>query len=803
MHNKLKYIDVIVPLSVEGVFQYSVNTDLIIHVGQRVIVQFGARKLYTAIVVNITDKKTTKHKLKNIISTVDDSPIVNIFQIKLWSWIAKYYMSSLGEIMNTALPSSLKIASESRIILNNENLIKSDFSSREQKIIEMIKNGKSITVKQINKELSIDDSFSVINQLIKKGIVTVHEHISEKYSPKYLNVIKIIKDKEELLSKTQNKLFKLLSENNDVLILNDLIKQTSISRSVFKALEKKKVISINKTPFSRIDSFNNKTYPINSLSSDQSKAYNEIIKSFNSKDVCLLHGVTSSGKTEIYIKLIEDQIKEGKQVLYLLPEIALTIQIIKRLKKHFGSKVGVSHSNLNNSERVEVWKTIQNSDNAKCLIILGARSSIFLPFENLGLIIIDEEHDTSYKQQQPSPSYHSRDAAIYLANLHKAKVLLGSATPSIETYYNAQNGKYGFVELLKRYADIKLPKINAIDISKAFKKKQMQSFLSNDLINEIQKHLDRNKQIILFQNRRGYSKVLSCKSCGNAECCKYCSVSLTYHKINNNLRCHYCGYIKEIPKYCSSCSDSSLEMKGYGTEQICELLETIFPEHKIQRMDHDTTRKKNAYEEIIQDFQDLKIDILVGTQMIAKGFDFENVSLVGIVDSDSMLNFPDFRSHERAFQLMSQVAGRAGRKNKQGSVYLQTSNPDHEIIRQVSSHSYINFYNIQLKERKSFNYPPFCKLIIIKFRHTDYHILDAVSQKFAEIMRSSFKDRVLGPEYPVVSKIKNYFIKNILLKIEDNKSSSKAKKIISYVFEYMKKNKLLNQCVVQIDIDPN
>ena len=803
MHNKLKYIDVIVPLSVQGVFQYSVNSDLIINIGQRVIVQFGARKLYTAIVVNISDKKTTKHKLKNILSSLDDSPIVNIFQIKLWSWIAKYYMSNLGEIMNTALPSSLKLASESRILLNDEKLINKNLSSREQKVLELIKNGKSVTVRQINNKLSVSDSFSVINQLIKKDIVTVHEHISEKYSPKYLNVIKIINKNEELLSKTQKKLYEILLENNDVLILNDLIKETSISRSVFKALEKKKVISINKIPFSRIDSFNNKVYPINKLSSAQDNAYNEIIKSFNEKDVCLLHGVTSSGKTEIYIKLIEDQIKEGKQVLYLLPEIALTIQIIKRLKKHFGNKVGVSHSNLNNSERVEVWKTILNSDNAKCSIILGARSSIFLPFDNLGLIIIDEEHDTSYKQQQPSPRYHSRDTAIYLASLHKAKVLLGSATPSIETYYNAQNGKYGFVELLKRYADIKLPKINAIDISRAYKKKQMQSFLSNDLINEMQRHLERNNQIILFQNRRGYSKVLSCKSCGESVCCKYCSVSLTHHKINNNLRCHYCGYIKEIPKSCSSCSDSSLEMKGYGTEQICELLEALFPDHKIQRMDHDTTRKKNAYEEIIQDFQALKIDILVGTQMIAKGFDFENVSLVGIVDSDSMLNFPDFRSHERAFQLMSQVAGRAGRKNKQGSVYLQTSNPDHEIIRQVSNHSYTNFYNIQLKERKSFNYPPFCKLIILRFKHTDYHILDEVSQKFAQIMRSSFKDRVLGPEYPVVSKIKNYFIKNILLKIEGNKSSSKAKKIISHVLEYMKKNKLLKQCVFQIDIDPN
>tara|TARA_B110000914_G_scaffold221492_1_gene233378 strand:- start:6614 stop:9055 length:2442 start_codon:yes stop_codon:yes gene_type:complete len=813
MLKQLKYIDVIVPLSVEGTFQYSVEYDMDILVGQRVIVQFGSRKLYTAIVANISSKKNNNYRIKNIQSLIDEPPIVNQFQIDLWKWISKYYMCYLGEVMNTALPSSLKLASESKLMVNpdfNNNF--SSFSKDEASVLDLISKSRLLSIHDLNKQLDNKFSFSVINHLIKENVLIVHEYLNDKYKNRFISKVSLskinFKDIPKLTSKQEKllgMLFEFSKNSNNNFSLASLIQNTGFSRSIFRSLEKKSLININDEKQSRLNIQNIETYPIHKLSDAQELSFNSINKKLLNRDVCLLHGVTSSGKTEIYIKLIEQELKKGRQVLYLLPEIALTIQIIKRLKKHFGNLVGVSHSNLNNSERVEVWKSVHNESSAdnQFSIILGARSSLFLPYNNLGLIIIDEEHDPSYKQQQPSPRYHARDSAIYLATIHNAKVLLGSATPSMESYYNARNDKYGFVELHTRYSDIKLPKINTIDIRKGYLKKEMQGFFSNELINEISVQLNKNKQIILFQNRRGYSKVLSCNSCGQSVSCKYCSVSLTFHKLNNNLRCHYCGYIAFIPKSCGNCDGINFHNKGFGTEQIAEALSIIFPEYIIKRMDYDTTRKKNAYQDIIEDFQQLKINILVGTQMIAKGFDFENVSLVGIIDADNMLNFPDFRSHERAFQLMSQVSGRAGRKGNQGIVVLQTYNPDQEIINHVKSHSFSKFYNLQLRERAIFNYPPFSRLIIIKFRHTDHFVVDSVSEIFASIMKESFKHRVLGPEYPIVSKVRNYFIKNVLLKVELGKSFSKAKEIISAIIKHMKENKILNRCVVQIDIDPN
>ena len=800
MLNQLKYIDVIVPLSVNGIYQYSVDIDQNIKVGQRVIVQFGIKKQYTALVVSISNKKNNDFKIKKIISVLDNEPIVNQKQIKFWKWMSKYYMANIGDVLNTALPNSLKLASESRIILNNSFTIKLD--DKEQEIVEVLKDKTSISIKQLKDVLSFKNYFSVVNGLIKKDVIRVYEFLKNKYSEKLISKVEINEISKRLFSSLKGKqleLYNFLKSNNESAVLADLIRHTSISRSVFKSLEKKNVLSIKKVSISRLEDFSNKINPIKTLSKDQNLAYSNINRSFKEKYVCLLHGVTSSGKTEIYIKLIQQEINKGNQVLYLLPEIALTIQIIKRLQNHFGDKVGVFHSNLNNSERVEVWKSIQG----KCSVLLGVRSSVFLPFKKLGLVIVDEEHDSSYKQQQPSPRYNARDSAIYLASLFNAKVLLGSATPSVETYYNANTGKYGFVELLKRYSDIKLPKIDSFDLKKGLLKKEMTGFFSNKLINEISNQLEKNKQVILFQNRRGYSKVLNCDSCGNAVVCKYCSVSLTYHKNNNNLRCHYCGYIESLDNSCKSCGHNSFAKKGFGTEQVVESLIEIFPDYKIARMDHDTTRKKNAYEEIILDFQQLNIDILVGTQMIAKGFDFDNVSLVGIIDADSMLNYPDFRSHERAFQLMSQVSGRAGRKEKQGVVVLQTYTPDHEIINFVKQHSFKKFYKLQINERKTFNYPPFTRLIVINFKHTDHLVLDQVSDRFSSLLRNSFNDRVLGPEYPVISKVKNYFIKNIMLKIEADKSFSEAKKIISFILDYMRTNKMLQKCIVNLDVDPN
>ena len=798
MSHSFEYIDVIVPLSVDGIYQYAIEKSESIQIGQRVIVQFGIKKLYTAVVVNITNEKSEGFKIKKVVSVLDKESILETRHIKFWMWLSKYYIANIGDVMSAALPNSLKLASETRLKIND--FISSKLDDQEQEVINAINLKPNISIKQLKEILSFPNYFSIINKLIDKEIISVHEFINKKYSEKLISQVILNKiDGKLSLTSKQNELYEFLNLNKDHTVLSDLIKKSNISRAVFKSLEKKKVIGIKKVSISRITPFLHQTKPIHKLSNEQSDAYKSIKQNFREKDVCLLHGVTSSGKTEIYIKLIEKEIQKGKQVLYLLPEIALTIQIVRRLQKHFGDKVGVFHSNLNNSERVEVWKSISSN----CSVLLGVRSSIFLPFRNLGLIIIDEEHDSSYKQQQPSPRYHARDAAIYLASLYNAKVLLGSATPAIESYYNAMQGKFGFVELLKRYSDIKLPKVEAVDLKKGFLKKEMTGFFSKKLIDEISIQLELNKQIILFQNKRGYSKVLSCDSCGLAVSCKYCSVSLTFHKSFNQLKCHYCGYVESLENNCKSCNSNSFTRKGFGTEHIVESLQEIFPDHKISRMDHDTTRRKNAYEEIILDFQQSNIDILVGTQMIAKGFDFDNVSLVGIIDADSMLNYPDFRSHERAFQLLSQVSGRAGRKEKQGKVVLQTYNPDHEILDYVKKHSFSKFYNLQISERKTFNYPPFSKLLIVRFRHTDHYVLDKVTNIFSTFLRDSFNDRVLGPEYPVISKVKNYFIKNIMLKIEVNKSFAEAKNIVSLLLSHMKSNKLLEGCVVQIDVDPN
>ena len=800
MSNKLEYVDVIVPLSVNDTYQYAIEKSKKIQVGQRVVVQFGIKKQYTAIVVNVTNQKNKEFKIKNVISVLDKEPIITDKQIKFWKWISNYYIANIGDVMNAALPNSLKIASETKLSINNS--FSSKLNDREEEIFNLISKKPNISIKQLKDNLTFKNYFSLLNQMISKEIIDVYEYIGNKYSEKLISKVILNKVDDNLLSsltEKQKRLFDFLNSNQDESVLVDLIHKSNMSRSIFKSLEKKNVIKIKKVSISRISNFSKKIIPTHELSFDQKVAFDEINENFKEKNVCLLHGVTSSGKTEIYIKLIEKELKAGKQVLYLLPEIALTIQIVRRLQNHFGDKVGVFHSNLNNSERVEVWNSIKN----RFSILLGVRSSIFLPFTNLGLIIIDEEHDSSYKQQQPSPRYHARDSAIFLSSLHNSKVLLGSATPAIESYYNAKQGKFGFVELLKRYSDIKLPKIEPVDLKKGFLKKQMNGFFSKNLIDQISIQLKQKKQVILFQNKRGYSKVLSCDSCGQVVCCKYCSVSLTYHKSFNQLKCHYCGYVDTLDSSCKYCSSNSFTKKGFGTEQVVESLQEIFPDNNIVRMDHDTTRRKNAYEEIILDFQQQKIDILVGTQMIAKGFDFEKVSLVGIIDADSMLNYPDFRSHERAFQLLSQVSGRAGRKEKQGAVILQTYNPDHEIINFVKQHSYSKFYRLQISERKSFKYPPFSRLIFVKFRHTDHKVLDSVTEKFSSFLRKSFKDRVLGPEYPLVSKVKNYYIKSIMLKIEADKSFSEAKSIISFLLKYMKSNKMLGSCVVQLDVDPD
>ena len=813
MFTTLKYIDVILPLPVKGIFTYSfIDDDL--SVGQRVIVQFGVRKLYSGIVAKIHDEKPKDYEAKQLIAVLDEKPIVNAKQLLFWKWIATYYMCNLGDVMNAALPSSFKLASESKVIVHPDfdgdlDALKED----ELNLLNALTHQEELSVIEISKLLNIKSVFSFINELIRKEIVQLKEDLYDKYKAKKVKIVSLIADDEKIkaikLSQKQHELlnaFLLLIEQNPAKkwSVSLLIQASGYSRAILNALVKKEIFAIEEEGISRLLKSGMDLIGDKDLASFQQKALLEIKESLNDKDVCLLHGVTSSGKTELYIKLIEEQLKQGKQVLYLLPEIALTTQIIKRLQKHFGNKVGITHSHLNNGERVEVWKAVQEQDSEKVQypIMLGARSSLFLPFSNLGLIIVDEEHDSSFKQHQPAPRYHARDAAIYLAYLHKAKVLLGSATPCVESYYNAKIGKYALVEMHTRFADIALPKIEIIDIRKAHLKKEMKHQFAPDMLNAIQETLEAGKQVILFQNRRGYSPVMSCGTCSYTPNCNSCDVSLTFHKCNNQLKCHYCGYTEQVPEVCPSCTAKDFSDKGFGTEQIEESLKELLPDYVTKRMDYDTTRGKNAHQQIITDFEQGRIDILVGTQMVTKGLDFDNVALVGILNADSMLHFPDFRAYERAFQLMMQVAGRAGRKGKQGKVLIQTYDEEHEMFSLLKKNDFATFIKQQVEERKLFQYPPYNRLIGITLKHKNQRMLDEAAMQLAIMMRKSFGSRVLGPEYPAIARIRNYYHKNVLLKIEQKGSIAEAKVILNTIIERMQNHSDFKSFRFIIDVDP-
>ena len=813
MFSPLKYIDVILPLPLKGTFTYSTKHKDILP-GQRVVVQFGVRKLYAAIVKEVHDRKPSEYEAKPLLAILDELPIVNSIQLQFWDWIASYYMCNLGDIMHAALPSSLKLASESNVIVHpdfdgdiehlklEENLLLNALSQQEE-----------LSIAEITKLIPIKNVFTFINELIRKEVVQIKEDLHDKYKEKLVKIAYFIASDKLLenikLSSKQLKFIEayqqLSKENhNKKWIVTDLLNQVGLSRAILKALVKKEIFMIEQEGISRLFKSNQELTEDKQLVDFQQKALLEIELAFKEKEVCLLHGVTSSGKTELYIKLIEQQLKQEKQVLYLLPEIALTTQIIKRLQKHFGNKVGITHSHLNNGERVEVWKAVQENDKEKIQypIMLGARSALFLPFNSLGLIIVDEEHDPSFKQHQPAPRYHARDSAIYLAHLHKAKVLLGSATPCVESYYNAKTGKYALVEMLTRFAGIALPKIQTIDIRKAHLKKQMIQQFAPKMLSSITETLQSGKQVILFQNRRGYSPVLSCGTCSHTPNCNYCDVILTYHKWNNQLKCHYCGYIEQVPKFCPSCSAKDFIDKGFGTEQIEESLRELLPIYVTKRMDYDTTRGKNAHQQIITDFEQGRIDILVGTQMVTKGLDFDNVALVGILNADSMLHFPDFRAYERAFQLMMQVSGRAGRKGKQGQVLIQTYDEEHEMFGLLKSNDYTSFIRQQIQERKLFSYPPYNRLIGITLKHKNQRKLDETANVLVGLMRKSFAARVLGPEYPAISKIRNYYHKNILLKIENEASISEAKRILYTIIEKMKNHTDYKSVRYINDVDP-
>lgn len=805
------FADVILPLPLKNVFTYEVPEDFLdLKVGMRVIVQFGQKKFYTALVYAVHKTPPSNYIAKHIQEVLDSKAVVSESQFKLWDWMSEYYCCGLGEIMNSALPSALKLSSGTKLVLDTGEVEKSELTDKEFLVVEALEQSKELSLKEVSAILNQKTIFPVINSLLKRNIISLLEEINEKYRPKTIRKVKLVSefiDDSVLKNAKKQRLIvehftNLRNElNTDSIAISQLLKSASASHQSLNALIEKGVFSAFEDEVSRLERFENEDLISFDLSPPQHHAFSQVKSAFEKKDVALLHGVTSSGKTEIFIKLIREAVEKGYQVLYLLPEIALTTQIINRLRQHFGDLVGVYHSKFNNNERAEIWNEVQNS--GRFPIIIGTRSSIFLPFNNLGLIIVDEEHENTFKQQQPSPRYNARDTVIKYAQLLNAKVLLASATPSIESYHNALLDKYALVELNERYGGVKMPEIDIEDIKYLTHRKQMKGAFSPKLLDAIESALSKNEQVILFQNRRGFAPVSECKSCGWTAKCVSCDVSLTYHKHQEVLKCHYCGYSDQLVKRCKVCGSSELIIKGYGTEKLEEELQPFFKDAVIKRLDLDTTKKKYAYDSIIHDFENRNIDILIGTQMITKGLDFNNVSLVGIINADSLLNYPDFRSYERSYQLMAQVAGRSGRKNKQGMVIIQTYSAEHDIIKSVKRNDYLSMYTSEISERELFNYPPFCKLISITVSHKDYELTNFAARELAIHLRAAFDKCVLGPEYPVVSRVKNRYLKNIILKIGDNLSLKKSKKHLLELVNTLNKHPNYLSVRFTIDVDPN
>lgn len=811
-------LDVILPLPLDGLFTYKVGEDCRNVVeGCRVIVQFGKKKYYTAIVSRVYEGEA-KDNLKEIISLLDDYPIVLPSQLELWRWIAVYYMCALGDVYKAALPSALKLESETFVFKNGLFEAESPLTPTEQKLFFALSETQPIRISELEKNLNLSNVVPHVKSLVDKGAVFLNESINNNYSAKTEAVISLYRDfsEEELLStidslsraKKQQKLllsFLEMKENSVmadrfVVQKKDLLIQTGVSLSVLDGLIDRNILKQSDREISRFNYGEVNLDASKVLNSDQEQAYNEIKLQFVDKPVVLLHGVTASGKTEIYVQLIKDALAEGKQILYLLPEIALTTQITERLKGVFGNKLLVYHSRFNDNERAETWTSLLTK--GESFVVLGARSSVFLPFNNLGLIIVDEEHESSYKQQDPAPRYNARNAAIVLGSIHKTSVLLGTATPAIESYNNALTGKYGLVKLTKRHENIAMPQVEAINIKDLRRRKQMKFSLSPPLIAEMKSVLAKGEQVILFQNRRGFAPLLECKTCAWTPHCNHCDVSLTYHKGLHTMLCHYCGAVYKVLEICPNCETPTLDVVGYGTERIEEEVSELFPEAVTARMDLDTTRSKRAYERIISDFENKKTDILIGTQMVSKGLDFENVSVVGVINADSSLNFPDFRAHEKAFQLMTQVSGRAGRKNKQGRVLLQTAHPSHPIISYVINNDYNSFYNSQIEERRLFRYPPFYRLISIVLKSRDAQVVDRASVQFASAMKDSFGDRVLGPTKPPVSRVQSLYIRQIMLKVEMQASPQNVRDVIKHIQDYLFKKPEFRSVLIYFDVDP-
>ncbi len=826
MSNLPLFADVILPLPVKNTYTYKVSKEQSgnISPGLRVTVQFGKRKIYTALVRRVHNIKPAGYEVKNILSVLDDFPLVNEIQLKFWEWIAEYYMCSIGEVFKAALPGGLKLESETKVYPVSDYNEDINFTAAEEIVLALLQKQNMLNIKEIASLTHKKDVIHILKSLFEKGAILMEEELKERFKPRkksYVRLNPVIHNENEL-GKILNLLEKApaqLGLLTAYLHLSEfceksapyeveklkLLKSTGSSNTTLNSMVKKDIFETYEKEVSRFaEESIIKRKPFG-LNIHQKNAMAQIKTAFLNKDVVLFHGVTSSGKTEIYIHLINEQIRKDKEVLYLLPEIALTAQIINRLKSIFGEKVAVYHSKLSDNERIEIWENITGKNmrgRNSYKVILGARSALFLPFDNLGLIIIDEEHENTYKQSDSSPRYHARDTAIMLARFHGARVLLGTATPSIESFYNTKTGKYGFAELKTRYLELDMPEIKVVDARKARLKKEMQSLFSPLLLDSVKNALSNKEQVILFQNRRGFSPYIQCNTCLWIPFCIHCDVSLTYHRQINKIVCHYCGYSSNIPESCSNCGNKTILTRGFGTEKIEDEIHIFFPQARIKRMDLDSTRTKKSYEQIISDFESGNIDILVGTQMITKGLDFNNVRVVGILNADNMLNFPDFRSYERSYQLMAQVSGRAGRKNDRGLVIIQTSDPENIIIQNVKNNDYHSMFNDQIIERKKFKYPPFYRLIEITMKHKNKPQLDDASQLLADNLRKKFSQGILGPESPLINKIQDWYIKKILFKLKKEKSVIQPKKILKNLIDALLSRDEFKSLQIIIDVDP-
>ena len=819
------FAEILLPLPIPGSFTYRVpyNLNMKVKVGQRAVVQFGKSKIMSGLIISLSNNVPDAKNIKYLIDILDDDPVVNENQLKLWNWITSYYLCYLGDVMQVALPSALKLSSESKISLVEDfDFNGSNLSDNEFLIVEALQIQPQLTITEVSKIIGYKKVMPLVKTMIEKKIIVMYEELQQKYKAKYERYVRLsntYREEEKMhelmdnLTKRAYKQLELLmafivlggSSDNDILA-SDLLKKADATSSILSTLVEKGVFETYQKRVSRLKSYKALTDVTSIvLTEKQQEAFDNIHKGFAEDKPVLLHGVTASGKTEIYIKLIQETIDEGKQVLYLLPEIALTEQIINRLKKYFGDRVGVYHSRYDDNERVEIWQQVINfrRQQSKYQIIIGSRSAVFLPFTDLGLVIVDEEHDSSFKQVDPAPRYSARDLAVIMSKMFQTRLLLGSATPSFESYYNAKHNKYHLVSIAERYGGVEMPEIIVHDLRIETRRKTMQANFGSKLVDAMNKTLEDKNQVILFQNRRGFSLRVECNHCNYIPQCINCDVSLTYHKNQNILKCHYCGYTTNVPTECPSCRSTDLKMYGFGTERIEDDLKVVFPEAQSSRLDLDTTRTKNSYQYILEQFHNKETNILVGTQMVTKGLDFDSVKVVGILNADNMLTFPDFRAYERSFQLMEQVSGRAGRKGEKGKVIIQTYQPQHPVILNVISHDYVRFYEEQMPIRRQFNYPPYSRLILIRLKDVNSVKLNKAADALAKMFRPVFKENLLGPEYPIVSRVKNQYIKQMMIKINKDFNSNKVKDFIRDTVENFKHETEFKSVKIQIDVDPN